>query len=287
MSRTLANWLLAPAVVLLFVWMIVPLSMTIYFSFVDYSLYDAAAERGAFVGFRNFRNFMDAEFWYVVRNTFLLVSGILLITLVFGVLIALLVNRAFPGRGFVRVLLISPFFIMPAVNAMLWKNLMLHPANGLIAFLSQLMGVEAVEMFSPTNSLLGVILIVSWQWVPFAVLIFMTSLQSEDQEQKEAAVLDGASALSQFWNLTLPHLARPIAIVMMIQLIFHLGIFAEILLTSGGAGNETLAFKIHTTGSGAALDIGRASAGGIFAVILANIAAIFLIRLVGKSIRTT
>ena len=72
---------------------------------------------------------------------------------------------------------------------------------------------------------------------------------------------------------------------MMIQLIFHLGIFAEILLTSGGAGNETLAFKIHTTGSGAALDIGRASAGGIFAVILANIAAIFLIRLVGRSIR--
>jgi len=127
---------------------------------------------------------------------------------------------------------------------------------------------------------------VSWQWTPFAILIFMTSLQSQDQEQREAAILDGAGAWSQFWNLTLPHLARPIAIVLMIQMIFHLAIFAEIFVsTSGdpGTASTNIAYLIYVQAL-LQFDVGVASAGGVFAVILANIVAIFLIRAVGKNL---
>jgi sorbitol/mannitol transport system permease protein len=127
---------------------------------------------------------------------------------------------------------------------------------------------------------------VSWQWTPFAILIFMTSLQSQDQEQREAAILDGAGAWSQFWNLTLPHLARPIAIVLMIQMIFHLAIFAEIFVsTSGGPGTTStnIAYLIYVQAL-LQFDVGMASAGGVFAVTLANIVAIFLIRAVGNNL---
>ena len=131
------------------------------------------------------------------------------------------------------------------------------------------------------TSAYAVIIMVTWQWTPFAVLIFMTSLQSEDQQQKEAAVLDGATAWAQFRYMTLPHLARPIAIVVMIQSIFHLSLYAEIEIVSRGNGNKNLPYLI---GEFANNNIGAASATGIFAVILANIIAIFLLRMVGKNL---
>ena len=131
------------------------------------------------------------------------------------------------------------------------------------------------------TSAYAVIMMVTWQWTPFAVLIFMTSLQSEDESQKEAAMLDGANAWSQFINLTVPHLARPIAIVVMIQSIFHLSLYAEIEIVSRGNGNKNLPYLI---GEFANNNIGAASATGIFAVILANIVAIFLLRMIGRTL---
>ena len=105
--------------------------------------------------------------------------------------------------------------------------------------------------------------------------------RAEAQQQKEAAILDGANAWSQFRNLTLPHLARPIAIVIMIQAIFHLSLYAEIEIVSRGNGNKNLPYLIGEFSSN---NIGAASATGIFAVILANIVAIFLLRIVGKNL---
>ncbi|MEN9011404.1 MAG: sugar ABC transporter permease, partial [Yoonia sp.] len=141
--------------------------------------------------------------------------------------------------------------------------------------------LKAVSFRATQTSAIAVIMMVAWQWTPFAVLIFMTSLQSEDESQKEAATLDGASAWSKFINLTVPHLARPIAIVVMIQSIFHLSLYAEIEIVSRGSGNKNLPYLI---GEFTNNNIGAASATGIFAVILANIIAIFLLRMVGKSL---
>ena len=201
-----------------------------------------------------------------------------------------------------RVLLISPFFVMPAVNAVLWINMILDPVlglngvavegiNNLVAglrdfpvlgsFFSLWPEFEPISFRATQTSAYAVIMMVSWQWTPFAVLIFMTSLQSEDESQKEAATLDGASPWSQFINLTVPHLARPIAIVIMIQSIFHLSLYAEIEIVSRGNGNKNLPYLIGEFSSN---NIGAASATGIFAVVLANIIAIFLLRMVGKSL---
>ena len=131
-----------------------------------------------------------------------------------------------------------------------------------------------------------IILLVSWQWLPFAGLILLTAMQSLDEEQQDAAAMDGASSWPFFVHIVLPHLARPIAAVVLIETVFLLAIFAEILVTTGGGpGVETtnLAFLVYAQAL-LHYDVGGASAGGVAAVVLANIAAFFLMRLVGKNL---
>lgn len=126
----------------------------------------------------------------------------------------------------------------------------------------------------------------SWQWLPFATLIFLTALQSLDREQMEAAEMDGAGPVSRFIYIVLPHLARAITVVILIETIFLLSVFAEILVTTnGGPGTEStnITYLIYSQAL-LLFDVGGASAGGIIAVILANIVAVFLIRLIGKNL---
>ena len=284
MNRLLPRALMAPAVVTLFLWMIVPLLMTLYFSLVTYNLMQPGDR--PFAGLENFIYFYtDADFWPAVWNTLVLIGSVILITLVFGVALALLVNEPFPGQGIVRVLLISPFFVMPAVNALLWKHMMMNPIYGVLAHVWRFFGAEPVDWLTDLP-LFSVIVMVAWQWLPFACLIFITSLQSLDREQMEAARMDGATSLQRFFYLTLPHLGRAMAVVVMIEMIFLLSVFAEIAITTGGGpGNAStnltyLIFKQSLLN----FDVGVASAGALFAVVLANIVAFFLIRIVGKNL---
>lgn len=309
-NRTLPRLLQTPAVLLLLMWMLIPLGMTLFFSFIRYVLNNLRRPEWTTPSIDNWRGFGNYEyvlyqakdFWFAVQNSLFIVTSVIFLTVGLGLAIAVLINRSFPGRGIVRVLLISPFFVMPAVNAVLWINMILDPVLGLnglaVAGINQTVSalqsvpglghffslwpeIEPVSFRATQTSALAVIIMVTWQWTPFAVLIFMTSLQSEDQQQKEAAILDGAGAWSQFRYLTLPHLARPIAIVVMIQAIFHLSLYAEIEIVSRGNGNKNLPYLI---GEFASNNIGAASATGILAVILANLVAIFLLRLIGKSL---
>ena len=185
MNRTLVRLLQAPSIIVLLMWMIVPLSMTIYFSLIRYNL--LYPERTGFVGLSNYEFFVtDAAFPPAVWNTLILVGSVLCISVVLGLAIAILIDRPFLGRGIVRVMLISPFFIMPTVNALVWKNMMMNPVYGIFAWISQSFGLEPIDWLSD-YPLMSIIIMVSWQWLPFAILVFVTALQSQDTEQKEAA----------------------------------------------------------------------------------------------------
>ena len=284
MNRLLPRALLAPAVVSLFLWMIVPLAMTLYFSVVRYNLMQPGDKE--YIGLANFEFFFtDPDFFASVSNTLLLLGSVIAITLVLGNALALLVNEPFPGRGIVRVLLVSPFFVMPAVNALLWKHMMMNPIYGVLADLWRFFGAQPVDWLTDVP-LLSVIIMVAWQWLPFACLIFITSLQSLDREQMEAARMDGANSFQRFFYLIIPHLGRPMAVVIMIEMIFLLSVFAEIAITTnGGPGNEStnLTYMIFKQ-SLMNFDVGVASAGALFAVVVANIVAVFLIRIVGKNL---
>jgi sorbitol/mannitol transport system permease protein len=284
MNRFIPRALMAPAVITLFLWMIVPLVMTIYFSVIRYNLMQP--DQTGFIGLENFEYFVtDPSFGTAVMNTLLLLGSVILITVVLGTLIALLIDDPFPGRGLVRILLISPFFVMPTVNALLWKHMMMNPIYGVLAQVWIFFGGTPVDWLTDFP-LFSVIVIVSWQWLPFATLIFITSLQSMNREQLEASRMDGANYLQQLRYLYLPHMARSVAVVVMIEMIFLLSVFAEIYTTTGGGPGDAstnVAFLIFKQAL-LNFDAGVASAGALFAVVLANIAAVFLIRMVGKNL---
>ena len=283
-SRLAARMMVAPSVVLLLIWMIVPLAMTLYYSFRFYRL--LSPDRTNWVGFNNYLWFFNSpDFWLALFNTLALVGGVLLITVVLGTLIALLIDQPIKGQGFLRILVIAPFFVMPPVAASIWENLFMHPQNGLFAAVAQGFGAQPI-LFLEQYPMWSIIGIVSWEWLPFATLILLTALQSLSSEQLEAAEMDGASPFARFRYIILPHMTRAITVVILIQTIFLLGIFGEIFTTTqGGPGSAstTLPYMIFKQAI-AAKDIGRAAAGGIIAVILANIVAYFLMRGLGRNL---
>ncbi len=286
-SRAAARLMISPAVGVLLIWMIVPLAMTLWFSFQQYNL--LYPDRTGFAGWDNYRYFVtDFRFGAAIRNTLVLVLGVLAITTIGGILLALLLDQPFRGQGIVRLLVLAPFFVMPTVSALVWKNMFMNPVNGFFGHIAQAFGAQAGFDFLGQAPLMSVIIMVAWQWLPFATLILLTALQSLDREQIEAAEMDGAGAWSRFVYIVLPHMTRAITVVILIQTIFLLSVYAEILVTTnGGPGTASLnlPFLVYLA-SIVDNDVGMGAAGGVIAIILANIVAFFLMRAIGKNLET-
>ncbi len=284
-SKMLGRVMIAPSVIVLLVWMIVPLSMTLWFSFQSYTLLSPGTEQ--FIGWMNYEFFLtDPAFFEAFYNTLLLVGGVLCITIIGGVALSILLDQPMFGQGIVRIMMIAPFLVMPTVSALVWKYMFMNPIHGLFAHLANFLGFESYDFFAH-SPMMSIIIIVAWQWLPFATLIFLTALQSLNKDQMEAAKMDGASKFKRFYYIVLPHLASAITVVILIQTIFLLSIFAEILVTTnGGPGyaSTNITYLVYAQ-SLLAFDVGGGSAGGIIAVILANIVAIFLMRMIGKNLQ--
>lgn len=282
--RRSGSALVQPAVFILLVWSIVPLVLTLWYSFRNYNLVDPTLQ--GFAGFNNYWYLLtDPDFLQSLLNTFILVAGVLAISVGFGTLLAVLYDQDFLGRGIARVLVISPFFVMPTVSALVWKNLMLHPIYGVYSAMMRAVGLTPIDWLQQFP-MMTIMMIVAWEWLPFAVLILLTAVQSLDSEQKEAARMDGAGPVARFRYIILPHLSRAITVVVMVETIYLLTIFAEIVVTTaGGPGvaSTNLAFLIYSRAL-LQFDVGGASAGGVIAIIIANIVAAFLVRAVARNL---
>lgn len=281
------NWLLiGPATIYLFVWMLVPLAMTIYYSFRRYNLIQPFIKGWA--GWANYINVVtDPSFLASLWNTLILVGATLVLTVVLGLAFALLYNNEnVVGRNVIRTLAASPFFVMPVVTGLIWKDLMMNPEFGLLAALYRTLHLVPTDFLArfPMTSLVAII---TWEWTPFAMLVLLASLQGVPEDLKEAARLDGAKAWNTFRYIVLPMLGRPLYAVIMLESIFFLVIFGQIYVTtSGGPGTATtnLPYYVYLQAF-SAYDIGAASAAAIFAVIVANVVAFFLVRMIYTNIR--
>ena len=220
-TQTLARFMMAPSVIVLFVWMIVPLVLTSG-SRSSATTCSTPIATG-FVWFRNYSYFLtDPAFVQAITNTLILVVGVLVITVVGGILLALLLDQPIWGQGIVRLLVIAPFFVMPTVSALVWKNMMMHPAYGIFAWIATSLGPATGRLAQRLSAAVGDPHHVAWEWLPFATLILLTALQSLDEDQKEASEMDGANFVNRFIYIILPHLARAITVVILIETIFLL-----------------------------------------------------------------
>ena len=276
----LRGYLTRPAIIYLIVLTQLPLLLTLYYSFTNWNL--LRPDRTRFVGFENYLDFFrNPDIITILRNTLVFSMSVVLWSLILGMILALLLNRQFRGRGLARTLLITPFLIMPTVSAVMWKNMLFNPAFGLISSTLAALGGPRIDWIN-SYPMLSIVIIVTWEWTPFMMLILLAGLQSLAQESMEAAQIDGAGALEMFYYIILPHLRRYIEIGVLLEVLFVLNIFGEIFVTTTGGpaiDTTTLTFDIYKEAF-SRWNVGRASAYGVFAVILANIVTIFFLRVI-------
>jgi sorbitol/mannitol transport system permease protein len=274
---------LLPALIFTIIVTQIPFILTLYYSLQSWNLVRPGSQE--FVWFSNYGDvFADSQFRTVALNTVIMTLGSVLIAVVLGLLLALLLNRQFVGRGVVRTLLITPFLITPVAAALLWKTVLLDPTLGLINFVLTPFGGSGTEWISqyPLASVMAALI---WQWTPFMMLLLLAGLQSMPTDQLEAARVDGASAWSTFRELTLPHLRRFIELGVVLGTIYLVNIFDQVyMMTQGGPGvaSANLPFYIYQRAF-LGFDIGQSAAMGVVVVILTLIAANFALRLIFKS----
>ena len=272
--------LLRPAVIYLVLLTQIPLLLTLYYSLTNWNL--LRPDRTQFVAFENYLDFFrNPDVITIIRNTLVFSTSVVLWSLVLGMILALLLNREFRGRGFARTLLITPFLIMPTVSAVMWKNMLFNPAFGLISSTLAALGGPRIDWMN-SYPMLSIIIIVTWEWTPFMMLILLSGLQSLPQESLEAAQIDGAGPIESFYYIVLPHLRRYIEIGVLLEVLFVLNIFGEIFVTTTGGpaiDTTTLTFDIYKEAF-MRWNVGRASAYGVFAVILANVVTLLFLRVI-------
>jgi sorbitol/mannitol transport system permease protein len=278
--------LLLPALIYLVALTQAPFVLTLWYSFHKWIL--TSPELGVtWVGLDNYNYtvLQDPIFRDAIVNTIVLTVGIVGFSLVLGFFFALLLHRPFPLRGLVRSLMITPFFVMPTVNAVVWKNLLMNPIFGLFSWVSTSLGFGRVDLLAvaPKQSIIAMAV---WTWTPFMMLILLAGLQGIPDEIREAARLDGATNLLELRYITLPLLGSYIELAVLLGTIYVLQIFGEIYVaTQGGPGTATttLPYYVYQTIS-QANDVGTSSAQGVCAIVVASIIATLLLRMLGRTV---
>ncbi len=277
---------LLPALIFMIVVTQLPFVATLVISFFDWNALYPDERR--FAGLANYSDVLSTpELRESVWTTVLLTVTVVLVSLVLGLVLALLLDRRFRGRAAVRTMLIAPFLLVPIAAALLWKHVLFNPEYGLFnGILHWLGGGGAAQPdWISEMPLMAVEASLIWQWTPFMTLILLAGLQSRDPQLIEAARVDGANDWQVFVHLTLPHIRRYIELSVLLGSIHVVQNFdAVYTITSGGLGTANLPYTIYETFY-QAHENGLASAAGVIVVIGSIVLATFALRVVSSLFR--
>lgn len=270
---------IAPSIIYLVLVTQLPFVVTLYLSLHQWNLLHP--ERGvSFVGLANYLSLAtDPVFRIAVLNTVVFTIEAVVTTTLIGLGLALLLYRISFLRGLLYILLLSPFLVMETVAPLLWKTYLLNPVYGLLNWFLSLFRIAGVDPLGQAPAL-TVVTIVTWQWTPFMMLIFLAGLQSRPQELVEAARVEGARTLGVFRHVTLPHLRPFFAVGMLVEAILLLPLFGPIYVaTYGGPGFRTAnltfdAYRLLTQ----QYEVGKAAACGVVTAALTMVVTVILLR---------
>ncbi|WP_198850677.1 carbohydrate ABC transporter permease [Alicyclobacillus sp. SO9] len=241
--------LILPGMIVVGVLTQIPFLGTLYLSFFRWNLL-RPSQGIKFIGFSNFaRELSSMQFYHATLNTVVITLFTLVICLGIGMLLALLLNQPFWGRGIVRSLIITPFFVMSTVSGIIWKDIIFDPSFGLFAWAMRHIGMHPVAV-AQSDPMILIILVLSWRWIPFFMLILLAGLQSFPEELHESGQLDGANGIQRFFSLVIPHLMRYMEVAIFLGLIFILQTFGTIYVTTqGGPGlaSTNLSYLVYRT----------------------------------------
>ena len=253
----------APALILLAAIMLVPLVIGLSYAFRDLTLLDPLS--GDYIGFAHFRDiWSDANFWNALRNTVIWTVASVGLQFVFGLILALLLNRPFPGRSMIQALVFLPWAVPSFLSGLNWAWLF-NPVVGPLPYWFQALGLMSTPenlLSSPEHALWGPIVAMVWWGIPFFAITLLAALQSIPLDIYEAAAMDGAGAIRRFSSITLPYLAPTIAITVMLRTVW-IANSADLIvvMTKGGPADSTQIMASYIfTQAFQRLDFGYASA---------------------------
>ena len=232
-DKMLGILFIIPVVIVIFGIMGIPFIRAVYLSFTD----KVVGRQEQFIGLQNYITlFKDPTYWKIVKNTIIYTGGGVGVKLVLGMMLALVLNQRFVGRGFFRTILLLPWALPGMVAAMTWRW-MYDSTYGIIN--SILLSLNIIEMPIPWLSLpsitLYTVMVVNiWRGVPFFLFSLLGGLQTIDGQMYEAAYVDGAGVIRQFFAITLPSIANILKITTLLSLIWTFNDFENIFLVTGG-----------------------------------------------------
>jgi len=238
--------MVSPGLLVLVLTTTFPLAYLIWSSFQSVNL--AMPYLDGFVGLDNYRAMLqDGRFWHAMQLTGIYTVSSVLLQVAIGLGLALLVMQIPAGQWLFRIVAILPIVLAPVVVGLFWRTLMLAPNFGILDFVVQALGFGQVNWLgSPTPALISVIIIHTWQWTPFAFLVFLASLAALPPDVYEAARIDKANAVRRFIHITLPLIRPAIVIVIIMRSMIALSAFAAIFAaTGGGPGTATEILNLY------------------------------------------
>jgi sorbitol/mannitol transport system permease protein len=276
----LSRSLILPALIFGIVMTQIPFLVTIYFSLLNWNLLKPGE-----IGFAWFKNYISVfttgDLVPSIIATVGITASAVILSLLFGLLFAILLDRNFRGQALARTLVITPFLIMPAAASLIWKYSMFDTSIGIINWVTSSLGLPSIA-WSTDLPLATVIIVLTWQFTPFFMLILLAGLQSQSREVIEAASVDGAGALRTFQWMTLPHLRQYIEISVLLGSIMLLQVFDPVaIMTKGTGGTKTLAYLLYERAF-IGLDVGQAAAYGVVTVVLTLIVATIALKTLFK-----
>jgi sorbitol/mannitol transport system permease protein len=267
----LSRGLILPAVIFLILLTQIPFLVTIGYSTVRWNLLYPAKK--GFIGLDNYVSvFTSGDLWPSIVATVLITALSVVFSLLLGLLFAILLDRKLPGRAIARTLMITPFLLMPAAAALIWKYSMFDTNIGMVNWALRKLRLPMIS-WSTDYPLWTVIIVLTWQFTPFMMLILLAGLQGQSREVLEASAIDGAGAWRTFTWITLPHLRVYIEIGVLLGVVIILQVFDPIaIMTKGTGGTKTLAYLLYERAF-IGLDLGEAAAYGVVTVVLTIIVA--------------
>lgn len=279
-ERKFARKLILPAFVLAILITQVPFLVTIYYSFQNWNL--ARPEERSFAGVDNYvAVFANGAFLPSLLATVLIVGGSVILSLALGLIFAVLLDRKFPGQAVARTLLITPFLVMPAASALIWKWSLLDANVGVLNYALGFVGIDPIA-WNTDHPALTIVFVLTWQYTPFMMLILLAGLQSQSGEVLEAADVDGASPIQTFRFMTLPHLRTYAELSVLLGTVMMIQVFDPVnIMTKGTGGSKTLPYLLYERAF-IGQQIGEAAAYGVVTVLLTIIVATLALRTLFK-----
>ena len=276
-ERRIAYYMVLPAVLIIVVIAFFPILYGIVLSLTD----STVTSFGSFVGLENYvEMFQDPDFLVGLLNTVIFTVVSVTLEFIFGLGIALAVNRAFRGRGLVRAAILVPWAFPTVISAVMWR-LMFQPGIGIFQFLSEKIGIISGPVLSdPTLLLIAAILIDVWKTTPFMALLLLAGLQVIPGEVYEAARVDGANVYQRFFRITLPLLKGAILVAVLFRTLDSYRVY-DLFWAFGAKELQSLSTFVYEGVRISQLQFGPGNAAAVFIFVTAFLIALFFIRVLG------